>query len=176
DVEMVRLDLRPILSLVDPDPACAGNELRQGALVGRIEVLDQDEGHAGVGGQLPEEQATRLETAGRGADPDDGEARLAEARSFRGGVGGRHRGYRGSCAWFLSGSCVRSLTPTCRAFLAHRPYSNKKLLHDFTRLSEGHEVTRHHSSPARIATLIGTGKASYRSDRTYDSRRLSPVN
>ena len=37
-------------------------------------MLDQNEGHAGVGRQRVEQLAERIEAAGRGAEPDDRKA------------------------------------------------------------------------------------------------------
>ncbi|GAC1469750.1 MAG: hypothetical protein PVSMB11_05540 [Desulfuromonadaceae bacterium] len=41
--------------------------------VGRVQVLDDDKGQAAVFGYLPQEQLQCLQTAGGGADADDGE-------------------------------------------------------------------------------------------------------
>jgi len=40
----------------------------------RIEVLDQNEGHAGAGRERSKQPPESLEAAGRGAEPDDREA------------------------------------------------------------------------------------------------------
>jgi hypothetical protein len=40
----------------------------------RIEVLDQNEGHAGAGRERGEQPAEGVEATGRGAEPDDREA------------------------------------------------------------------------------------------------------
>jgi hypothetical protein len=52
-------------------------------------MLDDDEGHGKVGGDVGEKDLQRLEPAGRGADPDDGE------------ISGLRRFLR--CLLFLSG-------------------------------------------------------------------------
>lgn len=41
--------------------------------MGGVEVLDQDKGHAGIGGQRAQELNERFEPAGRRAYPDDRE-------------------------------------------------------------------------------------------------------
>jgi hypothetical protein len=41
--------------------------------MGRIEVLNEDEGHADIGGQRIEELSAGVEAASRGANPDDRE-------------------------------------------------------------------------------------------------------
>ena len=52
-----------------------GQDRGQLALVPGVEVLDQHECHAGVGGELSEKLAEGLEPAGGGADADDRERR-----------------------------------------------------------------------------------------------------
>jgi hypothetical protein len=49
----------------------------------RIEVLDQDEGHAAVGWQRGEKFPACIKAAGRSADADDREIRFPRRRSVR---------------------------------------------------------------------------------------------
>ncbi len=48
------------------------DQIGEDALVDRVQVLDQDEGHAAVGGHVFEELLEGLQAACRGADADDG--------------------------------------------------------------------------------------------------------
>ena len=45
-----------------------------------VQVLHEDEGHAGVRGQVLQQLPEGLEPAGRGADADDGEGTSAKSR------------------------------------------------------------------------------------------------
>src|SRR5262249_19791424 len=72
----------------------------QAALVGRLDVLHEQEGQARLGRQVAEQVDERLQPAGGGADPDDGEGRLVPGSlavrllEFRrlGGITGSHDG------------------------------------------------------------------------------------
>ena len=71
EVEDVGLDERLVLGLPDRHRRAAPQQLVHQALeVGR-QVLEDDEGHPGVGRQPGEEPLERLEPAGRGPDRDD---------------------------------------------------------------------------------------------------------
>jgi len=50
----------------------------------RREVLDDDQGHCAVGGQVGEEFLQGFEAAGRAADADDGEGSGVRRRNIRG--------------------------------------------------------------------------------------------
>ena len=67
-VDVVGLDLQPVLGLRDRHGRRALQQLDQHALVRGVEVLDDDEGHAAVLGHAAEELLERLQPAGRGAD------------------------------------------------------------------------------------------------------------
>ncbi len=77
-VHVVGLDRHARPHLLHGHGRLPGEELRQDALVVRVEVRDEDEGHAAVGRHALEEALEGLETPGRGAQPDHGaERRLA---------------------------------------------------------------------------------------------------
>ena len=59
----------------------AGQQIDHHARMGRVEMLDQDESHAGAGRQRGEQLAESLEAAGRGAEPDDRETVSREQRA-----------------------------------------------------------------------------------------------
>ena len=70
-IDVLRLDRHPVLDEVDRQLGVTGQELVHHALeVGR-EVLNDDERHARLLGQVVEEALDRLEPAGGGADPHD---------------------------------------------------------------------------------------------------------
>ena len=73
DVDVVRLDRGAVLGLADRHRRGLGQRVAQEARVGGIEVLDEDERHPAVGGEVLEELGERLEPPGRGADADDRE-------------------------------------------------------------------------------------------------------
>ena len=75
-VDAVRLDLHPVLDLDDRHGGGALEQLRQHALVRRVQVLDDDEGHAAALRHVLAKLLERLQPAGRGADADDGERAL----------------------------------------------------------------------------------------------------
>ena len=51
-----------------------GQQIDHHARMRRIEVLDQNEGHAGAGRERSKQPPESVEAAGRGAEPDDREA------------------------------------------------------------------------------------------------------
>jgi hypothetical protein len=57
----------------------AGQQLGHHALMRRIEMLDQDEGHAAAGGKSRKELPEGVETARRSAHADDGRAIIRTA-------------------------------------------------------------------------------------------------
>jgi hypothetical protein len=61
----------------------AGQQIDHHARMRRIEVLDQNERHAGAGREGGEQPPGRIEAASRGAEPDDREAVMAKRRSAR---------------------------------------------------------------------------------------------
>ena len=79
-VDRVRLDRHVVLGLADRHRRPPRQQLVHQALEVRRQVLQDDERHAGVGGQLREQPFERLEPAGRRADADDVESPLVLAR------------------------------------------------------------------------------------------------
>ena len=71
-IDVIRLHRLSVLGLATGIEVDRCSRSPQPALMGGVEVLDQDEGHPGVGRQVRQEQGERLEPAGRGADADDG--------------------------------------------------------------------------------------------------------
>ncbi|EDY16639.1 hypothetical protein CfE428DRAFT_5752 [Chthoniobacter flavus Ellin428] len=73
DVNVVGLESHAVADFPDGHAGDAGEEFRELALVSGIEMHDDHETHAGVGGEMLEQGEGGLETAGGGADADDGE-------------------------------------------------------------------------------------------------------
>ena len=68
------------------------------ALVVRVEVADEQEGHAGVGGEGLEQFGVRLQPAGGGPDADDRERHPGRTLVGRGGgVGQQFGGHSDLC-------------------------------------------------------------------------------
>ena len=70
DIDMIALDRHALRRFPHRHRRVGGQQGGHHALVRRIEVLDQDEGHAGVGRERLEELAERLQSPGRGAETD----------------------------------------------------------------------------------------------------------
>ena len=68
---MVGFDCHSVLCLVDRHLRSLGEKLGQHALMFRIEVLDEDKGHAGICREAPKELGECLQATGGGADADD---------------------------------------------------------------------------------------------------------
>ena len=73
DIEMVALDRHSVRCLPHGHRRVAGQQVHHHAFVGRIEMLDQDEGHAVAGRQRVHQLPAGIEAARRGADADDRE-------------------------------------------------------------------------------------------------------
>jgi hypothetical protein len=88
-IDAVRLDLHPVFDLKNLHPGGALEEFGHDPLVRRVEVLDDDNGHAAVFRHMPQEQLQRLQPAGGGADTDNGKGRtfLHRRGLFRGRPG-----------------------------------------------------------------------------------------
>ncbi len=71
DIDALALDRHAVGRLHDRHRRVAGQQVDHHAVVARIEVLDDDEGHAVIGRQRVEQLPARIEAAGRGADRDD---------------------------------------------------------------------------------------------------------
>ena len=84
DIEVVWLYHHSICSLPYGHRRVAGKQLDHHAFVGRIEMLDKDEGHAGAGRKRLQEFSAGIEATSRGAYSDDCEisrsARRAECQ------------------------------------------------------------------------------------------------
>ena len=83
DIEVVALDRHSVRRLPHGHRRVAGQQVHHHAFVGRIEMLDQDEGHAVAGGQRVHELPAGIEAARRGAYSDDREVRWAARSSAR---------------------------------------------------------------------------------------------
>ena len=73
DVDVVGLGLHAFRHLLDRHRRHPLQQLGHQAFPGRIEMLDDDIGHAGVLRNMTEEDIERFEPSSGGADPDDGE-------------------------------------------------------------------------------------------------------
>ena len=78
---MFARDRHPVSGLLYLQRRMAGQQVDHHARMRRIEMLDQDEGHAGAGREHGEQPAAGIESAGRGAEPDDGETFSPERRA-----------------------------------------------------------------------------------------------
>src|SRR5262249_28915315 len=79
-IEVVLLQRHAVGHLPYPHRRLFGKQLGQDAVVSRIQVLNEDEGHPGGGGQGSDELAKSLNPAGRGADGNDQESVLVWRR------------------------------------------------------------------------------------------------
>ena len=75
---MLAFERHPVCGLLYLHRRMAGQQINHHARMRRIEVLDQNERHAGAGREGSEQPPGRVEAAGRGAEPDDREAVMAE--------------------------------------------------------------------------------------------------
>lgn len=73
DVEVLAFDRHPVLRLPHGQGRRSGEQIHHQTFVGGIEMLDEDEGHAGAGGKRSDQARARFEPARRGADADDHE-------------------------------------------------------------------------------------------------------
>ncbi len=67
---MVGLERHAVRRLLHRHRRMPGQQIDHHARMRRIEMLDQDERHAGVAGERIEQPADGFEPAGRGAEPD----------------------------------------------------------------------------------------------------------
>ena len=75
-INMIRLDLHAVADLDHRHRRGALQQLGHDGLVGRIQMLDNDEGQAASGRQVLEEQFQRLQATGGRPDTNDGEPRF----------------------------------------------------------------------------------------------------
>jgi hypothetical protein len=73
-VHMVRFEFLPLLHLHRGHGRVLANDLRQAAVLVRVEMQHNDEGHAAVGGHASEEFQQGLQAPRRRADPHHGES------------------------------------------------------------------------------------------------------
>src|SRR5271166_1156282 len=73
-IDMLGLERHPVCCLLHFHRRMAGQQIDHHARMRRIEMLDQNEGHAGAGRERGEQPPGGIEAAGRGAKPDDREA------------------------------------------------------------------------------------------------------
>ena len=85
---MLALDLHSVRCLPHSHCRAAGQQINHHAFVGRVEMLDQDEGHAVAGRQRLQKLRAGIEATGRGANSDDREA-AGTARPIRRGLRAR---------------------------------------------------------------------------------------
>ena len=77
DIDALAFDRHSVGRLQDRHRRVAREQVHHHAVVARVEVLDDYEGHAVARGQRVEQLPAGLEAAGRGADRDDREIRVA---------------------------------------------------------------------------------------------------
>ena len=87
DIEVVARELHAVGGLDHGHRGVAGEQVDHHAFVGRIEMLDQDEGHADARRQRVDKLAARIEAAGGGADADHREIPGSGRRFGRWGRG-----------------------------------------------------------------------------------------
>ena len=85
-IDAVRLDPRAVLDLDDLHAGGALEQFGHDALVRRVQVLDDDKGHAAVLRHMPQKLLQGLQPAGGGADADDGK-RHASRHCLPSGLG-----------------------------------------------------------------------------------------
>ena len=73
DIHVVALEQRSVGGLHDRHGGLVRQQFHQQAVMGRVEVLHEDEGHAVAVGQPADQPGARLEPACGGADADDRE-------------------------------------------------------------------------------------------------------
>ena len=81
DADVVWLEPHALARFNDRQRGMGGQQLDQHAGMGGIEMLDQDESHAAVGGKRREERAKRLQPAGGCADRDHREIDFTSLRA-----------------------------------------------------------------------------------------------
>ena len=80
DVDMIALDQYAVADLSDRHRGGAAQRLRQQAVVLRIEMLDENERHAGIGRQTGQELREGFQPSRRGSNTDDWKRRLLALR------------------------------------------------------------------------------------------------
>ena len=80
---MVGLDLHPVLDLDDRHGCIALQQFHQNALVGRVQMLNDDKAKTAPFGHMPKELLQGLQSAGGSAKTNDGERAACLAPGFR---------------------------------------------------------------------------------------------
>src|SRR5271168_3659160 len=80
---MVGLDLHPVLDLDDGHGRIALQQFHQNALVGRVQMLNDDKAKTAPFGHMPKELLQGLQPAGGSAKTNDGEGTVCLAPGFR---------------------------------------------------------------------------------------------
>ena len=115
-INAVRLDPGAVLDLADLHGGNALEQFRQDALVRRVQVLDDDKGHAAAHRHIFQEQFQDLQPPGGSADADDGEWAAARAarvvrlrgRRLSGDCSGRLMLPAGGLGWLFHGFVLSS--------------------------------------------------------------------
>src|SRR5208282_4079563 len=81
EIDMLWLERHPVCCLLYLHRSMAGQQIDHHARMRRIEMLDQNEGHAGAGRERSKQPPEGVEAAGRGTEPDDPEAVMPERRA-----------------------------------------------------------------------------------------------
>ena len=82
-IDAIRLDLHPVPDLGHRHGGGALEQLHHDALVRRVQVLDDDKGHAALHRHVSQKQLQRLQAAGGSADAHDGERAISAGRVIR---------------------------------------------------------------------------------------------
>ena len=73
DIDMLGLERHPVRCLLDRQRRMPSQQIDHHARMRRIEMLDQNEGHAGAAGEHGKQPADGIQAASRSAEPDDRE-------------------------------------------------------------------------------------------------------
>ena len=71
-MEVIGRHAHPVGDFDDAHGGFACEQLRENAVMGGVQVLDEDEGHACVGWKMTQKVGQRFDTAGGGANRDNG--------------------------------------------------------------------------------------------------------
>ena len=81
EIDMLALERHPVCCLLHRHRRMAGQQIDHHARMRRIEMLDQNERHAGAGREGSEQPAKGIEATSRGAEPDNREAVMPQRRA-----------------------------------------------------------------------------------------------
>ena len=74
-VDMLDFDGHPVDRLQHLHPRMGGEKIRHQTFMGRVEMLNEDERHSGVGRQRVQKPPAGIQAAGRCTDPNNGKPR-----------------------------------------------------------------------------------------------------